>query len=105
MTVISKVEVYNITTFEDPVLKFIREHPNSSLPPWGAEINLDSSKIQSDLKQVKEDLVTKISELKVDGEKLRTSIEYSSGATQTQINTLKTQVFQKMHEMQNQVCL
>ncbi|KAF2359458.1 Fibrinogen alpha/beta/gamma chain C-terminal globular domain [Trinorchestia longiramus] len=93
------------TPLEDPVYIYSLEHPNSTLPPWDEVpfTDVNPSALQSDLKQVKEDLVSKISELKEDGEKLRTSIEDSTGATQTQITSLKTQVFQKIHEIQNEL--
>ncbi|XP_018013872.1 techylectin-5B [Hyalella azteca] len=100
-----RVTVDQETPLEDPVIIYSLEHPNSTLPPWGdvPYVDVNPSVLQSDLKQVKEDLVSRISELKEDGEKLRTSIEDSKGATQTQITSLKTQVFEKMNEMQNEV--
>ena len=96
---------YTPTLFEDPVLNFVREHPHETLPPWPGQMNLaiEPSVLQSDLKQVKEDLVTRITELKEEGQRLKTSIENSSGATQTQIDSLKTEVFDKIHEVQDQV--
>lgn len=94
-----------MTQLEDPVQIYIAEHPNSTVPPWRHldYQDLDPTVLQSDLAQVKDDLVTRIADLKQDGAKLRTSIEGSNGETLTLISTLKTQVFQKIHEMQHQV--
>jgi len=90
------------TTFEDPVQNFLREHPNETLPPWSGL--RDKLFPNSDaLTKVQEDLATRIAELKEDGDRLRTSIEDSNGVTQTQISSLSRQVFQKIHDVQNQV--
>ena len=98
-------EAENMTPLEDPIQVYISEHPNSTVPEWDMPYitELDSNPFQSDLAQVKEDLATRIADLKVEGTKLRTSIEDSTGVTQIQISSLKTQVFEKIHEVQSQV--